>query len=191
MTKKRLKLFTVVTLVFVFSGLTIFSQVPQAIKVIVAPDHTNWTYQTNEKVKFTVTVLKNGNPLPNAKIYYEIGSEKMLNTKADSLVLVNGKIEIDGGTLKVPGFLRCTVNALVDGYKYKNLATAGFNSNDIEPTVTLPIDFDKFWDNAKKDLIKVPVDARMRLLPERCTGNVNVYEVDLGNIINSRFYLNI
>jgi cephalosporin-C deacetylase len=28
----------------------------------------------------------------------------------------------------------------------------------------------------------------MRLLPERCTGNVNVYEVNLQNINNSRFY---
>jgi cephalosporin-C deacetylase-like acetyl esterase len=28
----------------------------------------------------------------------------------------------------------------------------------------------------------------MRLLPERCTGLVNVYEVNLGNINNSRFY---
>ena len=175
-------------LILLFTGVISFAQVPQAIKVIVAPDHTDWTYQTNEKVKFTVTVLKNGNPLPNAKIYYQIGPEKMPDTKADSIVLVNGKIEIDGGTLKVPGFLRCTVNALVDGYKYKNLATAGFNPNDIKPTVTVPADFDKFWDNAKKELAKVPMDARMRLLPERCTGNVNVYEVNLGNINNSRWY---
>jgi cephalosporin-C deacetylase-like acetyl esterase len=188
MAKNRINFRHIFTLVFVFSGLTIFSQAPQAIRVIVAPDHADWTYQTNEKVKFTVTVLKNGNPLPNAKIYYEIGPEKMPNTKADSLLLVNGKIEIDDGTLKVPGFLRCTVNALVDGFKYKNLATAGFNPNDIEPTVILPTDFDKFWDNAKKDLAKVPIDARMRLLPERCTGNVNVYEVNLGNINNSRFF---
>jgi len=145
-------------------------------------------YKTGEKVKFSVTVLKNGNPLPNTKIVYEFGPERMNPTKTDSITLTNGKFDIDGGTLKEPGFLRCIVTATVDGFTYRNLATAGFNPPGIQPTVTLPTDFNNFWDKAKQDLAKVPMDARMRLLPDRCTGNVNVYEVNLGNINNSRLY---
>ncbi len=166
----------------------VFAQVPQAVKIIVAPDHIDWTYRPGEKVKFSVTIIKNGNPLPNAKIVYEVGMEKMPATKSDSATLANGKIEIDGGTIKTPGFLRCIVTTVVDGFKYRNLATAGFNPSDITPTITLPNDFNLFWDKAKNELAKLPVDARMRLLPERCTGNVNVYEVNLQNINNSRFY---
>ena len=46
------------------------------VKVIVAPDRQNWTYKPGEKVKFTITVLQNGNPLKNVKVSYEIGPEK-------------------------------------------------------------------------------------------------------------------
>ena len=47
------------------------------IKVVVAPDHTDWTYKTGEKVKFTITVLQSGNALKNAVVKYEIGPERM------------------------------------------------------------------------------------------------------------------
>lgn len=180
--------FLKVCLLFLLVSIAATAQTPLSVKVIVAPDHLDWTYNIGEKVKFTITVIKNGNPLPNAHVYYEIGPERMDATKMDSLVLKNGQLELDGGTLKTPGFLRCTVTADVDGFKYKNLATAGFNPSEIKPTATLPKDFDTFWDKAKLELSKVPIDARMRLLPERCTGNVNVYEVNLGNINNSRVY---
>lgn len=170
------------------SAKVIFAQTPQAVKVIVAPDHLDWLYKLGEKVKFSVTVIKNGNPLPNAHIVYEVEPERMPPTKMDSLTLLNGKLDIDGGTLKAPGFLRCIVTADVDGFKYRNLATAGFNPSEIKPTVTLPADFDDFWNQAKQELAKVPLDTRMRLLPERCTGLVNVYEVNIGNVNNSRIY---
>ena len=32
--------------------------IEQRIKVLVAPDHSDWTYKANEKVKFTISVLK-------------------------------------------------------------------------------------------------------------------------------------
>ncbi len=174
--------------VLLIAGTTGIAQTPIAVKIIVAPDHTDWLYRTGEKAKFTVTVLKNGNPLPNASIYYEIGPERMQPVKKDSAVLRNGKMELDGGTMNVPGFLRCIITASVDGFSYKNSATAGYNPTDIKPTVIMPADFDAFWNKAKADLAKIPLDTRMRLLPERCTGLVNVYEVSLANINNSRIY---
>lgn len=187
MKTKTSKLFYQIVIALLF-GNNLFAQTPNAIKVIIAPNHLDWKYQTGEKVTFTVTVIKNGNPLPNAKIAYEFGPEKMEPFKRDSATLSSGKIDIDGGTLKIPGFLRCLVTTTVDGFQYKSSATAGYNPEDIKPTVTVPADFNAFWDIAKKELAKVPIDARMRLLPERCTGNVNVYELSLGNINNSRWY---
>jgi len=157
--KTSIKLFY---LCLLFTTTICVAQTPLEVKVIVAPDHTDWTYKLNEKVKLSITILKNGNPLQNVHIAYEIGPEKMDNTKADSLTLSSGKLELDGGTLKIPGFLRCIVTADVDGFKYRNLATAGFNPSDIKPTVTLPNDFDNYWINANSELAKVPMDARMR-----------------------------
>lgn len=151
------------------------------VKVIVAPDHTDWTYKIGESVKFSVSVLQYGNPIKNAKIRYEVGPEKMEPTKKEVLTLANGNTTIDGGTLKTGGFLRCTVVAEVEGKEYRGLATAGYEPESIAPTVEVPVDFTQFWEGAKTELAKMPLDARMTLLPERCTENVNVYQVNIQN----------
>lgn len=161
----------------------------QMIKVVVAPDHADWTYTTSEKVKFTITVLQNGNAVKNVAVRYEIGPEKMEPVKKDSLLVATGSITVDGGTMKSPGFLRCIATATVNNKTYRGLATAAYNPLQIEPTVANPADFVSYWDQAKAELAKIPMDARMTLLPERCTENVNVYHVNLQNFrVNTRLY---
>ena len=140
--------FTKVYLLFFLSVLTtatLHSQpVEQFVKVVVAPDHPDWTYKTGEPVKFSVTVLKDGNVLKNATIKYEVGPEKMDAVKKDSLLLKDGKLTIDAQGLKTPGFLRCTVSAFVDGKEYRYWSTAAFDPLKIEPTVDDPADFNTF-----------------------------------------------
>lgn len=159
------------------------------IKVIVAPDRDNWTYKTGENVRFTITVLKNGNPVRDVKVNYEIGPEKMDADKKSSAVLSKGSTTIDGGTMKSPGFLRCVATVMVDGQEYRGLATAGFDPQNLTPTVENPSDFTRFWEDAKKEAEKIPMDAEMTLIPERCTEKINVYQVSLQNFRNrSRIY---
>lgn len=171
-------------LIILISGIINFSyaQPPeQFIKVIVAPDHINWTYTTGEKVKFNITVLQGGNPVKGVVLKYETGPEKMEPSKKDSLVLANGTIVIDAGTMKEPGFLRCVATVNVDNKTYRGLGTAALSPLLIEPSLNSPADFTSYWEQAKTDLSKVPMDARMTLMPERCTEKVNVYHVNLQN----------
>ncbi|MBU1822053.1 MAG: acetylxylan esterase [Bacteroidetes bacterium] len=162
--------------------------VERYVKVIVAPDRADWSYKPGDKVKFTISVLRSGNPVKNASVRYEIGPEKMAPILKESKTLPGGTLTLNGGTLKAPGFLRCTAIATVDGEEYRGLGTAGFAPDQIEPTVANPAEFDTFWTNAKADLAKVPIDARLTLIPERCTETVNVYHVNLQNYQNSRLY---
>ncbi|WP_025761363.1 acetylxylan esterase [Dyadobacter tibetensis] len=158
-------------------------------EIVVSPDRPDWTYQTGQKVQFNVQVHHYGNLVPNAEISYEVGPEKMPATMSEKKVLKNGQGTIDAGTLKKPGFLRCIVTINIDGKRYRGIATAGFEPEKIQPTVDNPADFDTFWDQARKELAKVPIDARMTLLPERCTETVNVYHVNLQNTSkDSRIY---
>lgn len=171
-------------LVFLFIGFTTYcyaQPVEQFIKVIVAPDHSDWKYTTGEKASFHITVLQNGNALKNVTVKYEIGPERMDPAKKDSLLLVNGTLTTDGGTMKEPGFLRCIATATIDNKTYRGLGTAAFDPQLIQPAIINPADFLSFWEKAKADLAKIPLDARMTLLPERCTENVNVYQVNLQN----------
>lgn len=160
----------------------------QLVNVIVAPDHPNWEYRTGEKVKFTVTVLKYGNPVKEGTIYYSVGPEKLKPTRSDSAKLKDGQFVIDGGTMRTPGFLRCVVSVKVDNKQYAGVATAGFAPLEIKPTVSLPADFSSFWAGAKEELSKVPMDAKLTLMPERSNEKVNVYHLSLRNIGNSRVY---
>lgn len=160
----------------------------QLIKVIVSPDHKDWTYKVNEKAKFTVQVLKYGNLMDNVTINYEAGPEALPDVKEEGVVLKNGKTEFTG-TMKVPGFYRVRVWAVVDGRRYEGLATAGFEPEKIQPTVKDPADFDSFWDNAIAEARKLSLDPIITLLPERCTSDVNVYHISFqNNSYSSRIY---
>ncbi|GAB3956930.1 acetylxylan esterase [Spirosoma harenae] len=158
------------------------------VTVIVTPDHENWVYKIGEPVKFTISVYRNNVLLKGAKLRYEIGPEKMEPTKKETVTLKDGTLALEGGTMKTAGFLRCIATVEVEGKEYRGLTTAGFDPQGIKPTVENPADFKTFWDNAKADLAKIPIDARMTLLPERCTELTNVYHVNLQNINSSRFY---
>ncbi len=159
----------------------------QYVNVVVTPDHDNWIYKQGEKVAFYVEVLKHDTPVKGAEISYKIGPEKMDPVKTGNLVLKDGTGTIKGGTMKTPGFLRCHVSVTVDGREYSNFATAAFDPEKIKPTAVLPEDFHEFWQKNLEDLAKVPVEAKVTLMPERCTETVNVYHVNIANV-SGRIY---
>ncbi len=150
------------------------------IKVLVSPENENWNYSIGQTAKFNVMVIKNGAPLKNTKIIINHGPEKFSNKK-DSTTLNEGTGLFSAGTMKVPGFYRFEASTTIDGIKYRGFATAGFEPEKIQPAAVMPANFDKFWNDAKADLAKIPIDARMTLMPERCTEKVNVYHVNLAN----------
>jgi cephalosporin-C deacetylase-like acetyl esterase len=158
------------------------------VKVIVAPDHSDWNYKLGEEAKFSVQVLKYGNLIENVKIDYEIGPETLPEVKKEGVILKNGKTELSG-KMKVPGFYRLRVWAVVDGKRYEGLATAAYEPEKIQPTVKDPDDFDSFWTNAIAAARKVNLDPKITLMPERCTSDVNVYQISFQNEVpGSRIY---
>jgi cephalosporin-C deacetylase len=169
---------------------TLFAQpVERFVKVVVSADHDDWTYKLGETVRFTISVFRHGNLVQNAKVRYEIGYEKQEPLIKETAVMPNGFQIVEGGTMTTPGFLRCIAIAEVDGKEYRNLSTAAFDPLSISPTVDNPTDFDTFWGDAKTDLAKIPLDAKMTLIPERCTEKVNVYHVNIQNLrVGARLY---
>ncbi|NLA50131.1 MAG: acetylxylan esterase, partial [Bacteroidales bacterium] len=158
------------------------------IKVIVAPDHQDWTYRVNEKAKFTVQVFKYGNLLENVTVDYEAGPDMLPDIKKEGVVLRNGRLELTG-TMKQPGFYRVRVWAVADGKRYEGLGTAAFEPEKIQPSVKDPSDFDSFWNDEIAKARKMNLDPRITLVPERCTGDANVYHISFQNeAAGSRIY---
>lgn len=165
------------------------AQPPQRlVTVIVSPDHTDWRYQANEEVTFTVQVLRNENLLKDVTVDYEIGPEYFPTAKKEGVVLKDGKTTLKS-SMKMPGFLRCKVTAKVDGKSYEGLATAAIDEDQILPTTANPDDFDAFWTKAIADARNVPLDPKMVLIPDRCTSTQNAFEISYQNDQNgSRMY---
>ena len=150
------------------------------IMVTVQPDHQDWTYKTGEKATFTVNVLKSGTLLDNVSIDYVAGPEMYQDVKK-SVVLKDGTLKLTG-TMKQPGFYRVDVTAHVDGKDYKGACGAAFSPEQLQPSTVMPQDFSDFWQNAISEARKTALEPTKRLLPERCTKDVNVYEVSFQNM---------
>lgn len=182
---------TVLSAIFIVLFVTNIAAQPARtlVDVNVAPRNSDWVYKPNERVKFDITVSKNNIPLKDVTVRYEYGPEMMPVTKSETIVLKNGTATIDAGTMKEPGFLRCRVVAQYEGRSYTGLGTAAFSPDAIQPTTTEPADFMEFWEKAKAENARIPIDAKLTLLPERCTENVNVYEVNMQNFrVGARLY---
>ena len=161
------------------------------IKVIISPDHADWTYDIGEAATFTITALRNNVPIEGAEIDYAIGPDagfKSLTLWDEGVLTIkNGEAKVRAKKMDEPGFVRCSASVEVDGQAYNAYVTVGFAPEDIEPTTTLPDDFESFWDEGKAALAEIPVDPVLRLLPERSTDKVDVYHVELNNIQGSLY----
>lgn len=157
------------------------------IVVSVTPDHKDWNYKLNETANFEVNVRKSGTLLDNVQIDYEAGPVMYPDVKR-SITLKDGTLHLKG-TLNRQGFYRVKVVAHVNGKDYEGLCTAGFDPEKIQPYAKCPDDFDDFWKKALEEARRNELNPTMKLLPDRCTKDDNVYEVSfVNNRPNSRIY---
>lgn len=163
---------------------------PRATKVqlILIPDHVDAHYHVGENAKIKVIALDCGMALNNISIEYEVSNDLMPAHITKTLTLKGNEGNINIGTMNTPGFLRVKASVNHDGIKYSSLATVGFDTEKLKPTVTLPEDFNQFWGNNINALKKVELKPTMTLLPDRCTDKVNVYHISYANIGNTKMY---
>ena len=174
-----------------FTALTVLSVGAQvrgnSIVVTVEPDHQDWNYRVGETAKFTVEVRRSGTLVNDVSIDYAAGPE-MYQDVRKSLTLKDGQLKLSG-RMSQPGFYRVDVTAHVDGKDYRGASAAAFSPEKLQPSTVMPADFKAFWENAIKEARYTALEPTKRLLPERCTKDVNVYEVSFHNIKwNARTY---
>ncbi len=157
------------------------------IVVTVTPDHQDWNYKVGETVNFVINVRKSGTLLDNVNVDIEAGPVMYPDVKK-SMTLKDGTAKWSGKMAK-PGFYRVTATAHVGGKDYKGLCTAGFSPEELRPYCQEPKDFDAFWKKALDAARNNDLNPTKRLLPERCTKDMNVYEVSyVNNNWNSRMF---
>ena len=144
----------------------------------VETDKPEWVYRCGETATFTVTVLdtanlRNGDAKQEARLD-NFGTQ--LVAKASFDMAKGAKFSISG-TLERPGFLRLTLpetkgHSEVDAFVF----SAGFEPEKIHKGSPSPADFDEFWAEARKKLVReVPLDPRMERVAERSTDEFDFY----------------
>ena len=132
---------------------------------------------------------------------YDVGDTAVFNVEcAESTGLVEYRLSYDGattleegaldingckavlkGSLDRPGFLRCDV-VLTEGPDTARAAAAcGFSVEAIRPTNVMPDDFDRFWREARAEVLRVPLDPEVEPADTVLAGG-QVFRVSLAGV---------
>ena len=150
----------------------------QFITVYAEPDHSDWIYSCGEKAVFTLYAVKENVRMPNAEISYSYGPEKLKAEKTGTVTTgKDGFARITVPGRKVPGFTTVNVSVTYDGKRYSSQTNIGFDPYKIEPTTSLPEDFESFWENAKEKAARVPMLTRVRYSQEESNDRLDVYYI--------------
>jgi cephalosporin-C deacetylase-like acetyl esterase len=115
---------------------------------------------------------------------YRLSEDGFKTVKEGMLTLVKGKTAEVTATLEKPGFLQLRITIGKD----EGLAAAAFEPTKIEPTAKMPADFDAFWDAQKKELAKIPLDAKLEHSPKFSDAKVDCFKISLANVDDRRVH---
>lgn len=150
--------------------------------VTFTPNHTDWVYAVGDSVELDIQVRKYNIDLPNQPLTLTWGMEMSAAEQTYKISTdANGRATLRLKGSDVPGFKTCAATAVVDGNKYWNYITVGFEPDKIEPTTPMPNDFEQFWAQALAEARKVPLNPVFTLLPELCTPLSDTYMISFHN----------
>jgi len=173
---------TILSIILGLYAVIVSAQPSQTLyTVVVEPDKADWIYKTGEEATFKIYVVKNKAPLNNITVEYEYGPEFQPIIKKANLSIKNGSATLKVPGLKTPGFQTVRASFVIDGRTYSSYTNIGYEPDKIQPTQTLPADFQAFWDKAKAEAAEVPLNPLLTLQPELCTPGLNVYHVRFQN----------
>ena len=150
----------------------------QYVTVYAEPDHADWNYKVGESASFTLYAVCENVRMAGQEITYSYGPEKLDPVFTGTVTTdKNGMAKVKVPGAKKPGFVTVKVSTELDGNKYSNLTNIAFDPDKIQPTTTLPADFNKFWEEAKAKAAEVPMEVRTEWCAEESNEKVDVYYV--------------
>ena len=112
---------------------------------------------------------------------YTFAREKMPAHETHRATLPDGRLRVKTAGMPCPGFLTCRVFLLDEkgATVADDLAQAAFDPEKLRPMTDMPEDFAAFWERAKAENAKIPMDPRVERAEQWCTDKVDVYYVRL------------
>ncbi len=149
----------------------------------VAADRKDALYKTGETVTWTIHLTRDRQPCAAGKVSYVV--DDFITNRPPKNNLPSGSLELKDGRAEVsvtsdrPGFLRCRVSFRTpDKRPLQSVSGVGFSPKEIRPSLPVPDDFDSFWDENKKRLAKVDLDAKLTPVASN-RKDVNCFDVQV------------
>ncbi|OGV46790.1 MAG: hypothetical protein A2017_14395 [Lentisphaerae bacterium GWF2_44_16] len=137
-------------------------------------------YQKGEKIKFNVLLMDDNKPLEGKKLNYTIKRDK--DEAQSGTVVSKAEPVVIETELKEPGFALCTFSCEIEkGKVIRGSAGAAVDPSNIKVSRPAPEDFDKFWQERKEELAKVPMKVTMEPVevPADMKGKVECFDIKI------------
>ncbi len=183
-----------ITLMFLFVAITAFAsfyvsyaQAPKDPSISIVPENGKYLYQTGETAIMDISVQSPALKSDASMIYYRLSRNGVHLLREGTITLEKGVGKISA-TLNQPGFLRCDINYATDKDTLRAAFGCGFSVDEIIPGGELPENFDRFWREAKAELVRIPIDAKLEEVEAVDPGDSKRFKVSLANVNGSRVY---
>ncbi len=163
------------------------AQTSKDITVKITPENGHYLYRTGETAILDVHVNAPADLANTARIKYRLSQNGALTNIEGILDLDEGKGSIKA-TLEQPGFLRGDISCIAGEDTLYAACGCGFSVEKIRPGGKLPEDFDRFWREAKAELLRIPIDPMVEEVEVIHPGDAKRYKVSLANVAGSRVY---
>lgn len=152
----------------------------QYVTVVAEPDHADWTYHVGETPHFTAYAIRENVRMADTEITYSYGPDK-LDPVASRTVRTdrNGMAHFTIPASKQPGFTSVRVEVTLDGRTYKSMTNIACDPYSIQPTTTMPADFERFWHDAVNKAAQLPMTPSLRYSEQESNDRVDVYYLRL------------
>ncbi len=162
-----------------------YPQTSEDFSVQITPENGNYLYRTGETAVLDVKVP--AAIASTARIRYRLSRNGVRTLTEGMLDLEEGKGNIKA-TLEEPGFLRCDISCIAGNDTVYATCGCGFSVENILPGGKLPDDFDRFWREARTELLRIPIDAQLEEVEAVDPGDAKRFKVSLANVNGSRVY---
>ena len=162
-------------------------------QVIVTQERANATYTVGETVTYTIAVRAKGGAAVDGtmKVHITLTQDGGTSLAQPSVLEISDKPATIEHTIEGPGFVRLTaIGRSWEGKRcyVKTFSVAACEPEKLEPVVTMPADFDAFWEAGRKRLAAIPPDIKQERIDDQCTEDYEVFKISFANINDTRIY---
>ncbi len=172
---------------FIFGFTVSPAQEASDISLTIIPKDGKYLYQTGEKATMDVRLNGPGGSAGNGTVNYRLSFNGKDTIKEGTVKLKNGRAEIVGALVQ-PGFLLCEAVAVANRDTIRAACGCGFDVEKIHASGMLPRNFDRFWREAKAEVVRIPMGPVIEEVEAVDPGDARRYKVSLALTGGSRVY---